>query len=239
MSRRQAELAMKQMLMSGYGHYSRAEENKAFNAFLKGIDTQFEYSWSEFPLAQQPLRAIKNHLICFVAVTCRYAADLGADDERCYALSDYYINEIENRADIQNWKDMILEISQHYVEQVRLGSEKKYSLPIQKAVRYIRQHLYETCRLQDVAAAIGVHPSYLSSLFKKETGVSLTHFVREMKMNEAKNMLRDGEYSESEIAEMLGYQSLSYFCKVFREVHSCSPREFAMGEMGLAGELST
>lgn len=228
MSRRQAEYAMKQMLISGYGHYSRGEEIKLFNAVLTGKEILYrEDIVKEYPLASQPLRSIKNGLICLVAVICRYAADLGADDERCYALSDFYINEIEDKVDMNNWRDMVDEITRHYAEQVRLGREKKYSLPVRRAIRYIQQHLYEACGLREVAAALRVHPNYLSMLFKNETGISLTHYVRDKKINEAKSMLWEGDYSESEIAEMLGFHSLSYFSKVFRSVTGCSPREFA------------
>src|SRR4051812_32830338 len=117
MSRKQAEYAIKQILMSGYGHYSRAEEHKILNAFLQGGELQLtENTVMDFPLASQPLRSIKNSIICAVAIMCRYAADLGADDERCYALSDYYINEVENKVDVNNWLTMFAEISHHYIE---------------------------------------------------------------------------------------------------------------------------
>lgn len=238
MSKKQAEQAMKQMLISGYGHYSRIEEHKLIIALLQGEEDVIEtgsligkqltnQAMNEFPLAGQPLRSIKNNIICLVAVLCRYAADLGADDERCYALSDYYINEVENRADINHWQELVTEIYRHYIELVRQGREEKYTLPIRRAIRYIKQHLYEPCRLQDVAKAVKVHPSYLSALFKAETTISMTQYIRDKKMEEAKNLLRDLEYSVSEIAEMLGYSSLSYFIKVFHRVNGCSPRAYA------------
>ncbi len=239
MSKKQAEYAIKQLLMSGYGHYSRVEEHKIITALLLG-KVSYLSDWDlrevqltnealyEFPLAMQPLRSIKNSLICAVAVICRYAADLGADDKRCYALSDYYINEIESRADMNNWQDLIQEIFKHYIELVRVGREERYTLPIRRAIRYIHQHLYEPCRLKDVAKVVKVHPGYLSSLFKSETGKSLTQYIRDKKMEEAKNLLGDLNYSVSEIAEMLGYNSLSYFIKVFRQVNGCSPRKYAI-----------
>jgi len=224
---RDAELAVKKMLMSGYKHYSRAEENQALQTMLRGIHTEFfGKSLSKFPLARQPLRNIKNNLICFVAVTCRYAADLGADDERCYALSDYYINEIENRVEIDNYRDFMLEISKQYIDQVCLGKNETYSLPIIRAIRYIQQSLYEPFNLSKLASAIDLHPNYLSSLFKKETGVPLSHYVRDKKMDEAIVLLCRGELTETEIAELLGYSSLSYFTKVFRSVYLCSPTTF-------------
>lgn len=120
-------------------------------------------------------------MICMVAVICRYAADLGADDERCYALSDYYINKIETGVDINNWHDFQNEILNHYTELVHIGREETHTLPVRRAIRYINQHLYEPRSLRDVAAAIKLTPSYLSALFKSETGISLTHYVRDKK----------------------------------------------------------
>jgi hypothetical protein len=89
MGRKEAEKAMKQMLMSSCGHYSRSYEHKIITTFLQGNKPQIpDSTMYEFPLASQPLRSVKNSMICMVAVICRYAADLGADAERCYALSD-------------------------------------------------------------------------------------------------------------------------------------------------------
>jgi AraC-like DNA-binding protein len=84
----------------------------------------------------------------------------------------------------------------------------------------------------DVANAVKVHPSYLSSLFRTETGVPMTQYIRDKKMEEARNLLRTSSSSVSEIAEMLGYNSLSYFVKVFHRVNGCSPREYAAGANG-------
>ncbi|WMJ87110.1 helix-turn-helix domain-containing protein [Anaerocolumna sp. MB42-C2] len=230
MSRRETEKAVKQILMSSYGHYSRSYEHKIITEFLQGNDVPLhDLTMHEFPLASQPLRSAKNSMICMVAVICRYAADLGADDERCYALSDYYINKIETGVDINNWHDFQNEILNHYTELVHIGREETHTLPVRRAIRYINQHLYEPCSLRDVAAAIKLTPSYLSALFKSETGISLTHYVRDKKIREARSMLHEDSYSISEVADMLGFGSVSYFSKVFRIVNSCSPQEFVRG----------
>lgn len=227
MSKREAEQAMKQLLMSGYDHYSRADEHKLITTFLKGDTTGLnENRLDNYPLAPQPLRSIKNNLICAVAVMCRYAADLGADDERCYALSDYYINDIEEHVDIHNWNKVIFEIARHYTELVRSGREDHYTLPIRRSIRFIHQHLYDTCSLKEVARAVGLHPAYLSALFKTETKETMSTYIQELKMSEAKNLLNEKTHSVSEIAEMLGFHSISYFSKTFRKVCGLSPREF-------------
>ncbi len=263
MERRLAELAIKKMLRADYGHYSRAEEHKLILDFLRGVvpggvvpDGVNSLSGREYPsaetfgqvlmppgrsidhfsLAMQPLRSIKNNMICAVAVMCRYAADLGADDERCYALSDYYINEIETQVNIHNWEQTILEIARHYSELVKNGEQERYTLPVRRAIRYIRQHLYEACSLCQVAAAVKLHPNYLSTLFKAETGVPVSDYIRQIKIREAVNLLREGNYSVSEVSEMLGYHSLSYFSKVFHRVCGCGPRAFRSGSGSAASD---
>lgn len=222
----QAKREMKNILISGYEHYSREEERKLIGQLLKGDLKILEaYSSTQFVLASQPLRSTKNSLICLVAVTCRFAADIGADDRRCFVLSDYYINEIEKLEDPDQARTLVTDMLTNYHDLVQEGMSKTYSLPIQRAIRYIYKHLYEPCRLETIAAEVKLHPTYLSYLFKTEVGINLTQYVRTQKMEEAKKLLLNTDYSISQIAEMLGYNSLSYFSKVFSAHFNASPRK--------------
>jgi AraC-like DNA-binding protein len=99
-------------------------------------------------------------------------------------------------------------------------------LPIQRAVRLIEAQLYKPCSLALLAREIKLHPTYLSSLFKKEVGKNITLFIRDRKMEEAKNLMATTNHSLSEIAEMLGYSSLFYFSRVFHQATHSSPRDF-------------
>lgn len=228
MSRRRADLEMKKLLISGYSHYSRDTERKLFNEILNGNGLEtLTFNKSGLPLASQPMRHIKNSIICMIAVTCRHAADLGADDKRCYALGDYYINELEQQNNIDNnWELIVTDVFRHYIELVKEGRLKTYSLPIRRSIQYIQQHLYEKCSLKDVAAAVNLHPNYLTAKFKSEVGILMTEYIINQKMEEAENLLKNSTYSISEISEMLGFNSLSYFAKLFRKKYGCTPREF-------------
>jgi YesN/AraC family two-component response regulator len=225
----QAKREMKNILISGYEHYSREEERNLIGKLLKGDLKILEaYSSTQFVLASQPLRSIKNSIICLVAVTCRYAADIGADDKRCFVMSDYYINEVEKMEEVEQAHLLIADMLTNYHDLVQEGLSKTYTLPIQRVIRYIYKHLYEPCRLETLAQEVKLHPVYLSSLFKTEVGMNLTRYVREQKMEEARKLLFNTEFSISEIAEMLGYNSLSYFSKVFSAHFKSSPRKFAL-----------
>lgn len=224
----QAIREMKTALISGYDHYSREDERHLLGRLLKGDLKVLEvYASTQFVLASQPLRSTKNSLICLVAVTCRYAADIGADGKRCFVLSDYYINEIEKLEDEDQARALVTDMLTNYHDLVQQGMSKTYSLPIQRVIRYVYEHLYEPCRLEPIAEAVKLHPTYLSFLFKTEVGVNFTGYVRSQKMEEAKKLLLNTGYSISQIAEMLGYNSLSYFSKVFTAYFNANPRKFA------------
>ncbi|PKN97226.1 MAG: hypothetical protein CVU42_16865 [Chloroflexi bacterium HGW-Chloroflexi-4] len=229
MSTSQALKEMKNTLISGYDHYSREDERHLMNRLLKGDLKVLEaYASTQFVLASQPLRSTKNLLICLVAVTCRYAADIGADGKRCFVLSDYFINEIEKIEDEDQARALVMDMLTHYHELVQQGMSKTYTLPVRRIIRYIYENLYEPCRLETVAEAVKLHPTYLSYLFKSEVGVTLTSYVRSQKMEEAKKLLSNTDYSISQIAEMLGYSSLSYFSKVFTVYFNINPSKLTI-----------
>ncbi|MDR1108416.1 MAG: AraC family transcriptional regulator, partial [Spirochaetaceae bacterium] len=185
----EAEHAVTQALLSGYKHYSRADESRIFSSLLLGMETPIpnqKLSINDFPLADQPLRSIKNNLIALVAVICRMAADLGADDQKSYILSDYYINEIEQITSRENWKSIFRDVLRRYIDLVREGREGKYSSQITRTIGRIKRRLFEPCALRDIAQEMRVNPNYLSALFKRETGLTLTQYIQAMKIEEAK-----------------------------------------------------
>ena len=221
---------VKDLLKAGYEHYSREEERLLLDSFLlKGdLPDLTDFPPNQFILAQQPLRSAKNLFICLVAVICRYVADHGADDRRCFALSDTYINKIEEQSDVNRVYGLVLDLLMDYRDLIQEGREKMYSQPIQRAIRLIDAHLYEPCSLTLIAGELKLHPTYLSKLFKDEVGKNITLYIREQKMEEAKNLIANTNHSFSEIAEMLGYSSLSYFSKVFQQTTQTSPRHFVL-----------
>ena len=80
--------------------------------------------------------------------------------------------------------------------------------------------------MEDLAKAVDLTPSYLSTLFHKETGVSISSYVTGKRMEEARRLLRYTELSSAQISQRLAYSSQSHFIRVFREENGCTPREY-------------
>lgn len=96
---------------------------------------------------------------------------------------------------------------------------------IREIQSYIRAHLDSVSRSQ-LAEVFYLSPNYLSKLFRKETGVSLSEFIQQERMQRAKQLLRQDGLSVSQIAAETGYPSFAHFSKQFKKFVGMSPNEY-------------
>ncbi len=97
---------------------------------------------------------------------------------------------------------------------------------IDSAVSYIKKNCRKDISLSDVAEHVNLNPSYLSRLFKEEAGIPFIEYVRNTKMDVAKEYLRSSNKKIYEICEELGYQNVQYFTSVFKNVVGMTPVEY-------------
>ena len=96
---------------------------------------------------------------------------------------------------------------------------------IQKTQAYIEEHFQSRIGLAQIAKALHVSPSYLSRLFRKETGWTLTEHVHRVRLEHARLLLATGARSISEIAFLVGYQTYRDFYRNFVKYENASPRQ--------------
>ncbi|MHA6485191.1 response regulator [Paenibacillus sp. strain BS8-2] len=99
------------------------------------------------------------------------------------------------------------------------------SVIIQKVQEYASSNL-DTASLQSIAEHVYLNPSYLSKVYKLETGEGISDYLSRLKMEKAAHALRSSPNKIYEIAAMVGYQKTSYFIKVFKERYGVTPQEF-------------
>lgn len=96
---------------------------------------------------------------------------------------------------------------------------------IKKAVRYIENHYYKNIGLEDVAREVGMNANYLSSLFKKQCGMRYIDYLTNLRLEKARDLLRNTDLKISVIAEMVGYNSTKHFSRLYKEKYEVSPGE--------------
>lgn len=92
--------------------------------------------------------------------------------------------------------------------------------------RFVETNLHRPLTLAEMARHIHVTPNYLCRMFKRETGVTPRHYVQKLRMEKALERLADTDESVYGIAEQLGFESASYFTRVFRAKYGITPSVF-------------
>jgi len=92
--------------------------------------------------------------------------------------------------------------------------------------RYIDLHFKEPLSLDQLAEEAHMNKYYLSHAFKREYGISPINYMIGKRLDESKYLLSETDLSMSQIAQLLGFSSLSYFSQVFRRTQSVTPMEF-------------
>jgi len=99
--------------------------------------------------------------------------------------------------------------------------------------RYIDLHFKESLTLDQLAEDAHMNKYYLSHAFKREYGVSPINYMITKRIEESKYLLAETDLSMSQIAQLLGFSSLSYFSQVFRRTQSVSPMEYRQNTKNL------
>jgi len=98
----------------------------------------------------------------------------------------------------------------------------------QLACTFIRQNYKEPISLSDVADSVSVSPSYLSRIFKEDTGKTVVEYINNIRIEAAMRMIDDGIHLKG-LAEQIGFNSTNYFITVFRQVTGKTPFQYKKG----------
>lgn len=143
--------------------------------------------------------------------------------ENLYSQLIQKISRIQSTQDIPS---MQREIVRKYCQLVQIHSLKGYSPIVQKVLTYVTSNLAGDLTLNAQANLLNVNPSYLSALFKKETGVTLTEYVKQRRIGQAAFLLNTSNMQIQTIAEMCGISDVNYFTKVFKKIIGKTPKEY-------------
>ena len=98
--------------------------------------------------------------------------------------------------------------------------------PIRLAKQYIQQNYMKTISLEEISKFVGFNATYFSTLFKKENGNNFIDYLSEIRMNKAKDLLRETNLNIAVICEQVGYNDLKHFTKSFKKNIGIKPNEY-------------
>ena len=172
------------------------------------------------------LREIVIRCADMVSMTSRYIIANGADMEQVFALTKSVADESGKAETI----DALIMAMDKYIERCFQLMDDftmvRHADIIHKAMDYVRSHYNEKISLEDVANHVHISRTYLSSIFKQETGSSFSTFVNKIRVEKSQALLTETDVSLADVALSCGFESQSYYTRVFSSIVGMSPKKY-------------
>ena len=162
-----------------------------------------------------------------ITLCSRAAIEGGVSPASVYRISGYYINKCDEATDPAHMLHYRNRAIEELAGRVREGLNKpRGSVYVERCRDYIRKHYRDKIYLEDMAQALDLSPSYLSRLFRKETGICIQDAINEERVYRASNLLRYSDISLTQIAHYVGFPSQSYMGKIFKQRKNMTPMAY-------------
>lgn len=129
-----------------------------------------------------------------------------------------------------DWEELTRWIVLVYVDLIRQQGvepeESSYSVHVRNAIRFASEQYRQPISLEVAAELAGISPSYLSRIFREETGVPFTEYVNKVRIQKAMQMMDAGDRKIKGIYEKVGFTGYNYFFKVFKQTAGVTPKEY-------------
>ena len=178
-------------------------------------------------LSKNAVTNMKYHFVITTAMITRLCKQNGMEMEQAFRLSDFYIQKLDGIHTVEEVQSLHDEMVMDYTEKMRrYFRDNTYSKHINASKEYIYSHIKERITIEDLADSLGVSASYLSRLFKKETGKSFVGYLTGYRMEKAARMLVETNEKSYMIAKSVGYADPNYFSYVFKRQYGVSPSKY-------------
>ncbi|TCT15537.1 AraC-like DNA-binding protein [Natranaerovirga pectinivora] len=143
-----------------------------------------------------------------------------------HEISSKFVNQIENASTSTALNNLYEKMIRDYCLLVRNKSTNQYSPTVRQILHHIEFNLDSKLNLNDLAEKYNLSVPYLSSLFKKEVGITIIKYINQLRIQTAIKLLNTSLLSIQEIASFVGIYDFNYFTKIFKKETGITPSDY-------------
>lgn len=137
-----------------------------------------------------------------------------------------YLNVIMQTESVRELRSWFVDKFRECNANMRTKKNEHENSLVQRAQEYIRDNYQKDLSLDELSRELDISPYYFSKLFKEETGNNFVEYLTGLRMNRAKEMLKDDRCSMKEICAQIGYSDPNYFSRIFKKNIGLTPTEY-------------
>ncbi len=192
---------------------------------LIDIDRVFNYLKNDSD--SELTKAFKHHLMTVNTYSRIAAKNGGVLPLYLHLIFERFSMIIKDTQSIDYLLDHVyFEMFREYCDAVVNFSTSNYSSVMKEIVTHITENLTNELTLTNIASIYGMHPVHLARKFKQETGNTFIGYVNQQRVYLAKYYFHLGDHQLSEVANLAGFNSHSYFTKVFKKMTGKTPTKY-------------
>lgn len=178
-------------------------------------------------LSDDPIRNERYHFIVNTAIITRKCIEAGLMQEEAYTLSDLYIQKSDTLQSISELRELNDSMVMDFAGLMQIVHKNQcFSHHIRFCIKYIHENLHTKITISDLAKQTKLNASYLATLFKKETNMTIHSYIQKKRLETAANILIRTNHPCSAIAHSLCFSSQSHFILAFQKQYGLTPGEY-------------
>ena len=169
------------------------------------------------------------HMICaeLINIINRVAMELGIDVKLLYSDEEIPYEKMKKYETLEEVEQWINNVYNRLISLIQIFNiNPEFTESTKKAMLYIHKNYASNISLSDAAEHLGLNPSYLSRVFKKDCGVGFVEYLNMVRIEHAKWLIEKGGIKLKDIVSEVGFNNYTYFFKIFRKMNKMTPLEY-------------